>query len=190
MLCERVWVFIPFEQTKSLSIKLLVALLSKKALTKWSLLVSVVPISTSRSREVPCVSKVLIEKSLGSFLSHLGLWSETRGRGRKGGVSASSLSIVLGSSIVNTVNLFTGDQSTLIAGHSMQNPFSLGDKTLLLELHPSMSTNLQLAPPAVPRWVDGHSCSGSSLRLDGSHLYISNILTETRVLLSESRRCP
>ena len=51
--CERVQVFIPFKQTKSLSIKLLVALLSKRALTEWSSLVSIVLISTSRSKEVP-----------------------------------------------------------------------------------------------------------------------------------------
>ena len=37
-------------------------------------------------------------------------------RGVRGGVSTSSLSIVLGSSIVNTVNLFTGDRGALIAG--------------------------------------------------------------------------
>ena len=73
MLRERVRVFIPFEQTKSLLIKLLVTLLSKRALTEWSLLVSVVPISTGRSKEVSHASKALIEKSLGSLLSHLGL---------------------------------------------------------------------------------------------------------------------
>ena len=69
----------------------------------------VVLISTGRSKEVPCVSKVLIERSLGSLLSHLGLWSRAKTRGMGGSVSTSSLSIVLGSSIVNTVNLFTGD---------------------------------------------------------------------------------
>jgi len=67
-------------------------------------------------------------------------------------VFTSSLSIVLGSSMVNTVNLFTGNQGTHIAGRAIQNPLpSLGDKTLQLELHPSMPTNLQLAPPTVPR---------------------------------------
>jgi len=65
--------FIPFEQTKSLLIKLLVTLLSKRALMEWSLLVSIVPISTGRSKEVPHASKTLIEKSLDSLLSHLGL---------------------------------------------------------------------------------------------------------------------
>ena len=52
--------FIPFKRLKSLLMKLLVALLSKRALTEWSLLVSIVPISTSRSKEVPCMSKALI----------------------------------------------------------------------------------------------------------------------------------
>ena len=143
--------FIPFEQTKFLSMKLLVALLSKRALIEWSSLVSVVPISTSRSKEVPYASKVLIERSLGSLLSHLGLRSRAGGRGRRGGVSTSSLSIVLESSIVNTVNLFTGNWSALIAGHSTQNPLPPGDKTLQSELYSSIPTNLQLAPPAVPR---------------------------------------
>jgi len=66
-------VFISFKWTKSLSMKLLVALLSKRALTEWSLLMSVVPISTGRSKEVPHASKALIERSLGSLLSYLGL---------------------------------------------------------------------------------------------------------------------
>ena len=64
--------------------------------------------------------------------------------------STSSLSIVLGSSIVNTVNLFTGDQGTLIASHATQNPLPPGDKTLLSELHLSMPTDLQSIPPAAP----------------------------------------
>jgi len=72
--------------------------------------VFVVPISTGRSREVPHASKALIERSLGSLFSHLGLRSGTETRRIGGGASTSSLSIVLGSSIVNTVNLFTGDQ--------------------------------------------------------------------------------
>ena len=147
MLHERVQVFIPFEQTKSLLMKLLVAPQSRRALTKWSSLVSVVPISTSRSREVPCASKTLIEKSLGSLFSHLGLQSRAAARGLRGCAFTSSLSIVLGSSIVNTMNLFTGDRSALIAGRVMQNPPLLGDQTPLMELHLLMPTNLQSTPP-------------------------------------------
>jgi len=113
--------------------------------------VSVVPISTGRSREVPCVSKILIEKSLGSLFSYLGLWNGVGTRGLGGSVSTSSLLIVLGSSIVNTVNLFTGDQGILIASCIMQNPPLLGDKTPLTELHLSMPTDLQSTPPTVPR---------------------------------------
>ena len=109
--------FIPFEQTKSLSMKLPVAPQSRRALTEWSSLVFVVPISTGRSREVPCTSKALIKKSLGSLFSHLGLRSRAVARGLRGCTSTSSLSIVLGSSIVNTVNLFTGDWGALIAYH-------------------------------------------------------------------------
>ena len=144
--------FIPFEQTKSLLMKLLVTLLSKRALTEWSLLVSIVPISTGRSKEVLHASKALIERSLGSLLSYLGLWSGVRTKRMRGGVFTSSLSIVLGSSIVNTVNLFTGDRGIHVAGCATQNPLPfLGDKTLQSEPYPSLPTNLQSAPPAVPR---------------------------------------
>ena len=101
--------FIPFERTKSLSMKLPVALESRRALTEWSSLVSVVPISTGRRREVPHASNVLITKSLGSLFSHLGLRSGGGTGGSGDGASISSLPIVLGSSIVNTVNLFTGN---------------------------------------------------------------------------------
>ena len=111
------------ERTKSLSMKLPVAPESRRALTEWSSLVSIVPISTGRRRKVPRVSKALIAKSLGSLFSHLGLRSGAGTRGLGGGAFVSSLSIVLGSSIVNTVNLFTSDRGALIAGCAMQNPF-------------------------------------------------------------------
>ena len=150
MLCERVWVFIPFKWTKSLSMRLLVALQSRRALTEYSSLVSVVPISTSRSREVPHASKALIERSLGSLFSHLGLQSGAEIREIGGGTSTSSLSIVLGFFIVNTVNLFTGDWGALITSCTMQNPLLLGDKTLLSELHLSTPTDLQSIPPTAP----------------------------------------
>ena len=150
MLRERVQVFIPFERMKSLLMKLPVALLSKRALMEWSLLVSIVPISTGRSKEVLCASKALIERSLDSLLSHLGLRSRAGTRGVRGGASTSSLSIVLESSIVNTVNLFTGDRGALIASCITQNPLPpLGDKTLQSELYLSMPTNLQSALPIV-----------------------------------------
>ena len=103
---------------------------------------SVVPISTGKSREVPRVSRALIKKSLGSLLSHLGLRSGAETRGTRDSASTSSLSIVLGSSIVNTVNLFASDRGALIASHTMQNPFSPRDKTLLSELH--LSTPITL----------------------------------------------
>ena len=150
MLCERVWVFIPFEQTKSLLMRLPVALQSRRASTEWSSLVSVVPISTGRNREIPCASRALIEKSLGSLLSHLGLQSGAETRGIEGGASTSSLLIVLGSSIVNTVNLFTGNQGALITGCATQNPLPPGDKTLLSELYLSTPTDLQSTPPTAP----------------------------------------
>ena len=143
--------FISHERTKSLSMRLLVALQSKRALTEWSLLMSVVPISTGRSKEVLCTSNVLIEKSLGSLFSHLDLQSGAGTRGVRGGASISSLSIVLGSSIVNTVNLFTGNWGALIAGHSMQNPLLLEGRFLLLGLHLSMLTDPPPAPPVALR---------------------------------------
>ena len=117
---------------------------------KCSWLVSVVSISTGRSREVFHASKALIERSLSSLFSHLDLWSGAETRGIGGGASTSSLSIVLGSSIVNTVNLFTSDRGTLIASCAMQNPLPPGDKTFSLELHLSMSTDLQSTSPTAP----------------------------------------
>ena len=142
MLCERVQVFIPFEQTKPLSMRLLVAPQSRRASTECSSLMSIVPISTGRSREVSHVSKVLIERSLDSLFSYLGLQSGAKRRGIGGGVFTSSLSIISGSSIVNTVNLFTSDWGALIAGRAMQNPFPLEGKTLSSELHLSMPIDL------------------------------------------------
>ena len=134
--------FISFKQIKSLSMRLPVAPQSRRASTEYSSLISVVPISAGRSREVPRTSKALIKRSLGSLFSHLGLQSRAEMRGIGSGASTSSLSIVLGSSIVNTVNLFTSDWGTLIAGHATQNPLPLGDKTLPLGLHLSTPTDL------------------------------------------------
>jgi len=112
--------------------------------------VSVVPISTGRSKEVPRAFKTLIERSLGSLLSHLGLRSGAGIRGVRDGASTSSLLIVLESSIVNIVNLFTSDWGTLITNHATQNPLPPpGDKTLHSELHLLMLTNLQSAPPVI-----------------------------------------
>jgi len=132
--------------------KLLVALESRRALTEWSSLVSIVPISTGRRREVSHVSNMLITKSLGSLFSHLGLQSREGTGGSGDGASISSLLIVLGSSIVNTVNLFTGNWGALIASRTMQNPLLLlGDKTVQPEPCLSMPAILQTALPAALR---------------------------------------
>ena len=112
---------------------------------------SVVPISTGRSKKVPHASNVLIERSLGSLFFHLGLQSGAGTKGVKDGTFISSLSIVLESSIVNTVNLFTGNQGTLIAGRIMQNLLLSEDKFLLLELHLSMPTDPLSASSVAPR---------------------------------------
>jgi len=72
-----------------------VALQSRRALMEWSSLVFVVPIATGRSREVLHTSKVLIEKSLGSLFSYLGLRSRARTMSQTsfGHISTNSLTI-------------------------------------------------------------------------------------------------
>ena len=50
--------------------------------------------------------------------------------------------LLIVSSIVNTVNLFTGDWGTLIAGCVTQNPPLPEDKTPLIELYLPMPTDL------------------------------------------------
>ena len=119
---------------------------------EWSLLVSVVLISTGRRRKVPRAFNALITKSLGSLFSHLGLWSGGGTGGSGDGAFISSLPIVLGSSIVNTVNLFTGDRGALITSRTMQNPLlPPGDKTVQPEPRLLMPANLQTAVPTAPR---------------------------------------
>ena len=112
---------------------------------------SVVPISSGRSKEVLHMSNALIEKSLGSLFSHLGLWSGAGTRGVRDGASISSLSIVLRSSIVNIVNLFTGDRGTLVASHPTQNPLLPESRFLLLGLYLLMPTDSPSAPPIALR---------------------------------------
>jgi len=52
-----------------------------------------VPTSTSRSKEVPYASKVLIKKSLGSLFFHLGLWSGAAARELRGYVKTLNLTV-------------------------------------------------------------------------------------------------
>jgi len=123
---EMLRVLIPLVRTKSLSMKLPVVPESKSALTEYTLLVSVVPISIGRMIDVPRASRVLAESCLGSLFSHLGLRSKavlTGGEGEKGGMSIGSQTSVLTSSTSNTANLLTsGDQGALFAGRVKQNP--------------------------------------------------------------------
>ena len=70
---EILWVLIPLSWTKSLSMKLPVALQSRSALLEWTLLVSVVQSSTVRIRETLCASSALTESCFGSLFSHFGL---------------------------------------------------------------------------------------------------------------------
>ena len=144
-------VLIPFVQTKSLSMKLPVALESKSALTECTSLVSVVPISIGRMIDVLWTSRVLAESRLGSLFSHLGL----RGRAvltgaERGGASIGSQVSVLTSSTSNTANLLTSsDQGALFAGHAKQNPPPERSQLPLLLLHPSRPSNLQSILPVV-----------------------------------------
>jgi len=143
---ETLWVLIPFMRTKSLSMKLLVALESKSALTECTLLVSVVPISMGRTIDVPQASRVLAESHLGSLFSHLGLRGRgvlTREEGEIGGASIGSRISVLTSSTSNTANLLTsGDWGALFVSRAKQNP-PLGRSQLpLLLLHLSRPSNL------------------------------------------------
>jgi len=70
---ETFQVLIPFVWTKSLSMKLPVALESKSALMECTLLVSVVLISIGRMIDIPQASRVLAESHLGSLFSYFGL---------------------------------------------------------------------------------------------------------------------
>ena len=78
-------VLIPFVQTKSLSMKLPVALESKSALMECTSLVSVVPISIGRMIDILRASRVLAESHLGSLFSYLGLRGRAVLTGAEGG---------------------------------------------------------------------------------------------------------
>ena len=132
---EIVWVLISLKWTKSQSIKLLVAPQSRSVLTEWSLLVLVVLISTSRTKNVLYVSRALAKSCLGNCFFHFGFQEVvlTIGAEKEGNVFAGSLSFVLISSILSTVNLFIGSTwGTSFTSHSTQNPLQRG--TLFLPL--------------------------------------------------------
>ena len=76
----------PFVQTKSLFMKLPIALESKSALTECTLLVSVVLILIERMIDVLWTLRVLVKSCLGSFFSYFSLQdraflSRAEGRG-------------------------------------------------------------------------------------------------------------
>ena len=157
-------VLIPFVRTKSLSMKLPVALESKSALTEYTSLVSVVPISIGRMIDVLRASRVLAESRLGSLFFHLGL----RGRAVLTGAEGESASIgsqvsVLSSSTSNTANLLTSsDQGTLFAGRTKQNPPPGRSQLPLLLLHLLRPLNLQSILPVAPRLTSRHLDSWDS----------------------------
>jgi len=120
---EMLQVPIPFVQTKSLSMKLLVAPESKSALTEYTSLVSVVLISIGKMIDILWASRVLAESCLGSLFSYFGLRGRAfLSRAERRSASIDSQISVLTSSMFNTANLFTNsDQGALFAGRTKQN---------------------------------------------------------------------
>ena len=131
-------VLIPFVWTKSLSMKLPVALKSKSALTECTSLVSVVLIFIGRIMDVLQVSRVLAESHLGSLFSYFGFQGRAfLSRVEVMSVSISSLVSVLVSFTFNTANLFTNsDWGTLFTSHAKQNPLLEQGKLPPLLLYP------------------------------------------------------
>ena len=157
-------VLIPFIWTKSLSMKLPVALESKSALTERTLLVSVVPISIGRIIDVLQASRVLVESHLGSLFSHFGFQDRAFLSGVEWrGASIGSQISVLTSSTFNTANLFTNsDRGALFASHTKQNP-PLGQSQLSLPLlYSSKLLNLRSILPVALRLASRRPSSGSS----------------------------
>jgi len=183
-------VLIPFVRTKSLFMKLPVALESKSALTECTSLVSVVPISIGRMIDVPQASRVLAESCLGSLFSHLGLQDRAVLTGAEGGgASIGSQVSVLTSSTSNTANLLTSsNRGALFAGCAKQNSPSGRSQLPLLLLHLPRPSNLRSTLPVAPRLTSGRLDSGDSPSRDGWALRIDNIPAE--MWGASSGRCP
>jgi len=76
-------------------------------------------------KEIPCASNILVESWIDSLLSYFGLQEKGLHLGAEGGnISMGSPSSVL-VSILSIVNLFAGDQGTLVTSHPPQNPYPL-----------------------------------------------------------------
>ena len=185
-------VLIPFIWTKSLSMKLPVALESKSALTERTLLVSVVPISIGRIIDVLQASRVLVESHLGSLFSHFGFQDRAFLSGVEWrGASIGSQISVLTSSTFNTANLFTNsDWSALFTGHTKQNPPPGRGQLPLLLLHLSRPSNLQSNLPVAPRLTFRRLSSGSSPLQDSWSLRTDSTLTEVESVPSGLRLRP
>ena len=98
------------------------ALLSRRAFIEWSSLVFMVLSSIVSYRKVPYISNTLAESQIGSLFSYFGLQRKGLRFGiEKGDMSIGSLLSILVSTS-STVNLFTSSWSTLVTGHSLQNP--------------------------------------------------------------------
>jgi len=92
---------------------------------EWSLLVLVMLISTGKTKNIPCVSRTLAKSCLGNCFSYFDFWGVmlTIEVEKEKNIFAGSLLFVLISSILSTVNLFTGSSWNIsFASHSKQNP--------------------------------------------------------------------
>ena len=129
----------PFVQTKSQSMKLLVALESKSALTECTSLVSVVLTSIGRMIDVPRASRVLTESRLGSLFFHFGFQGcavLSGVEGERGGVSIGLWISVLTFSMSNTANLLTSsDWGVLFTGRAITLYKCLGKISDILHLN-------------------------------------------------------
>jgi len=161
---EILQVLMPFIWTKSLSMKLPIALESKSALTECISLVSVVLILIERMIDVLRASRVLAESCLGSLFSHFGFHGRTFLSGVEGwDVSIGSQISVLTSSMFNTVNLFTkSNQGILFTECTKQNPPPEQSILPFPLLHPSELSGLQSVPPFALQLTFRHSSSRDS----------------------------
>ena len=189
---EMLRVLIPFIWTKSLSMKLPIALESKSTLTERTSLVLVVLISIGRTIDVPWVSRVLVESCLGSFFSHFGF----QGRAFLSGVDITgafigSLVSVLVSSTFNIANLFTdSDWGTLFTSCAKQNPLLEWGKLSPPLLYPSEPLSLQSISLSVPQLTFRRPGSEGSPSQDNWPLHTNNTLMKVKSMSFRLRLCP
>ena len=100
------------------------------------MLVLVVLSSTARTKDVLYTLRTFVKSSLGNCLFYFGLQGAEWLAGVKGYMSLGSLSLILTSFILSTMNLFTrSNWSICFAGCSIQNSSLPETLILLLQLH-------------------------------------------------------